>query len=1180
MGRFADKIADRLGEHPAGNHIRGKKWAEILGSALLALGVLALVGVWAAATAGYEATSRFSPNYNLTDSDHWFSKFIPGRTGNLCQPAYINPGQQFRTTNGVFLWEMGKQFNVTMAEVGNNSTMVNFNGTGQQYADNKLEHCDLSGLSIDMDLFQAQVDVKLYATCIDPEWPALLLSQNTYSVDQSRLLDNSLWFTNDLVMKSEYKERNDLQSALNNLAADLWRRQRAQYQTAEMPVIRGIRVVNQNNCGFATDDRKGCYESPLSVSNDSVGFYMFQNLSVETTMYNPQAWNVPTNNFIQSLFAAARYDFAVNQTNNVFVNSTARQAVITTTEDPNFNLTGGLTQLTGAQSFLDGGDFDAPKISRVRTSYLCIVSKMKPPADFAISVLGLAFALFGVVFGAVMMIVSKLTGKELGANPVVAAAAPGAALAQVATNLTRTSGEIEGDPEALNEKNRTADGITPINSHSHKVSDGSGGTAVPQYDSRAVTPAPSYNYGAKSAGAQYTPLKNNQSFDHLSDGTPSPSTTKHGFNSFASLNKLSEQPQMPGSAGAGGAADKGSSSGLAGLAGAAGGGLLGLAGGLLGSKFGNITPKNLSGTNLQGMTGGFGGAPAADAGPGAAPGGGFGGFASMIPGGQNIAGLAGKMPGGANLQNMAGNIPGAQNLQGMVGNVPGASNLQGMVGNVPGAANLQSMAGNIPGASNLQGMVAGVPGASTAGGMASNIPGMPQVSNLATNVPGVSNLQGMASSIPGAGSLQGLPANVPGAQNLTGAGLQNVVAAQPSMAQLGNAQNLAAAPSSAFSGLANAGTAAAAGLAGAGAGALATGAYMHSKDRSASGDSPLYMNSPSTIREVPENGAVTQPPAAAVTPAGAQVFRTPSNSSLKRANAPTSIDLSNTQPAIRATKGLPTSPGAPVRGLPTSPGRPARGIPTSPGAPQMRPLDPTLASVPSAPSAPAVPSVSQGAPAGSSFPTTAAAGLGAGALAAGAGYVAHQASQPKVDESVPQARDFVNAAPTAVPVGEPIAAAPVVPTAQLNATLSEAPSVQAEAPSVPQVPSQAQAPTGLGLDGLAADVQGRVDRAAAVADSHLAGTNIPAAGQNFVSAGQGFIQPAAATVTGAIAGAGGAAILDQTPRSPTVAGPPSFATPGARTAAGAPTTPTLAPRPRDITPMSPTSAGPPAGWNK
>jgi hypothetical protein len=57
----------------------------------------------------------------------------------------INTGQQFRTTNGVFLWEMGKQFNVTMSEVGNNDTMVNFNGTGQQYADNKLEHCDLSG---------------------------------------------------------------------------------------------------------------------------------------------------------------------------------------------------------------------------------------------------------------------------------------------------------------------------------------------------------------------------------------------------------------------------------------------------------------------------------------------------------------------------------------------------------------------------------------------------------------------------------------------------------------------------------------------------------------------------------------------------------------------------------------------------------------------------------------------------------------------------------------------------------------------------------------------------------------------------------------------------------------------------------------------------------------------------
>lgn len=63
----------------------------------------------------------------------------------LADAPSINTGQSFRTTNGVFLWEMGKQFNVTMAEVGNNSTMVNFNGTGQQYADNKLEHCDVSG---------------------------------------------------------------------------------------------------------------------------------------------------------------------------------------------------------------------------------------------------------------------------------------------------------------------------------------------------------------------------------------------------------------------------------------------------------------------------------------------------------------------------------------------------------------------------------------------------------------------------------------------------------------------------------------------------------------------------------------------------------------------------------------------------------------------------------------------------------------------------------------------------------------------------------------------------------------------------------------------------------------------------------------------------------------------------
>lgn len=80
--------------------LRGRKWGQIIGSAILALGVLALVGVWSgeflvvcgrsltiAATAGYETTSEFSPNWNLTDNDHWFSKFIPGRTGNLCEPA-------------------------------------------------------------------------------------------------------------------------------------------------------------------------------------------------------------------------------------------------------------------------------------------------------------------------------------------------------------------------------------------------------------------------------------------------------------------------------------------------------------------------------------------------------------------------------------------------------------------------------------------------------------------------------------------------------------------------------------------------------------------------------------------------------------------------------------------------------------------------------------------------------------------------------------------------------------------------------------------------------------------------------------------------------------------------------------------------------------------------------------
>lgn len=57
----------------------------------------------------------------------------------------INTGSQFYTNNGVFLWEMGKSFNVSASKVGNNDPKVNFNGTMTQYSDNKLDHCDVSG---------------------------------------------------------------------------------------------------------------------------------------------------------------------------------------------------------------------------------------------------------------------------------------------------------------------------------------------------------------------------------------------------------------------------------------------------------------------------------------------------------------------------------------------------------------------------------------------------------------------------------------------------------------------------------------------------------------------------------------------------------------------------------------------------------------------------------------------------------------------------------------------------------------------------------------------------------------------------------------------------------------------------------------------------------------------------
>lgn len=60
-------------------------------------------------------------------------------------PRSINPGDSFYTNNGIFLWEMGQGFNVSGNLIGNNNTQVNFNGTAEQYADNKLDNCDVSG---------------------------------------------------------------------------------------------------------------------------------------------------------------------------------------------------------------------------------------------------------------------------------------------------------------------------------------------------------------------------------------------------------------------------------------------------------------------------------------------------------------------------------------------------------------------------------------------------------------------------------------------------------------------------------------------------------------------------------------------------------------------------------------------------------------------------------------------------------------------------------------------------------------------------------------------------------------------------------------------------------------------------------------------------------------------------
>ncbi|KAL1405317.1 hypothetical protein Q8F55_008944 [Vanrija albida] len=731
MPKLQDRLADKLGEHPAGAHLRGRKWGAILASVIFSLFVLAIVAVWAAATEGYETVSRFSPNYNMTDNDHWFSKFIPGRTSGLCEPAFINPGDSFYTNNGIFLWEMGQGFNVSGNLIGNNHTQVNFNGTAQQYADNKLDDCDVSGISVDMDLFEASITIQIYATCIDPEWPALLRSKNTYSIDDGRMVDPSYWFSGQIIVP----ERNDSTSLyvpINDLAADLWRRQRAIYLISAQttPRVRSMRIVNDNNCAMQPQARRECFDAPVTWQNRSQGFFLYPNLTVENFSYDNQSWwDVPVNNFVQSVFAAARYDFGSNMTSNMFVNATARQALITPLDPASTDNSSTLVnELTGAQSFLSSGVFLPPAVGKVRASYMCLVRQMKAPANFVVSVLGLTFALFGVVFAAAAFLAKNLFGWHIGGKPTTVVAP--IAIAPVGGADGGEGGHHD------NEKINLDSPTDPTHQKLHSAQSSDDYKGRSPTDPRSTTPAPAYMGTANGSEPRYAPLHDRSGSDPAGPAsgmsTPTPGGLKSRLSSFGSLSKFTDK--LP--------------SGL--VAGALGGAGLGAVGGAaLGDKlpsnvndlkgsFTNVSERlaaSGAGTPLRSVTpvrgnSGIGGIPTIPSGAG-----GLSGPPSRLPSGSMppdaVEVLSNKSAGLPNI-----NVPGGGNFAGLPGQA------QGFMSNIPGVAQAQGFASNIPGAGQAQGFASSIPGAAQAQGFAQQ--------GLASHLP--AGLQQHAGVIAGAGA--------------------------------------------------------------------------------------------------------------------------------------------------------------------------------------------------------------------------------------------------------------------------------------------------------------------------------------------------------------------------------------------------------------------------------------------
>ncbi|WWC64259.1 uncharacterized protein I303_106869 [Kwoniella dejecticola CBS 10117] len=119
-------------------------------SILFGILALAIIALWAAATAGFETTTVFDTNYTRIDDRHWYTPLLPdsvvnGQSGELCDAAILNIGSTFRTNaiTKIFPYTITAYGSGGIFEVDSTDTP---NNTITEYRGSTLEDCVIAGV--------------------------------------------------------------------------------------------------------------------------------------------------------------------------------------------------------------------------------------------------------------------------------------------------------------------------------------------------------------------------------------------------------------------------------------------------------------------------------------------------------------------------------------------------------------------------------------------------------------------------------------------------------------------------------------------------------------------------------------------------------------------------------------------------------------------------------------------------------------------------------------------------------------------------------------------------------------------------------------------------------------------------------------------------------------------------